>query len=234
MWFPSRSVGEGRSEAGWREVALAGAPVVLVAVAWALRDTALYRVLTGEDAVLEWLQVAVLVAGAVVAVRGARRTAGGRRLVLGGLAAGLVVAVGEEVAWGGRLLDLSGTALQERNEQGETTLHNVGSGLEATFLFTAVAGAAGAVAALTGRLPGVPRAAAAWFVAAGVAGAARLVWSDPTYEAAKLTEATELFFYGAIAWVALGLARQAASPAAARFSFDRRSDSTVRSPRSSP
>lgn len=231
----------GGRRAGGRDVAVVAAPVVLVGLALATRGTEVFRVLAGEDAVLEWLQVGALLVAAVAAAGAARRSAGARRLVAAGLAAGCAVAVGEELAWGGRLLDVSGTALQERNEQGETTLHNVGGGLEATFAVTALLGATGAVAALADRLPGVPRAVAAWFGAAAVAAVARLVVTDPSYEEAKLTEVTELLLYAAVAWAAIGLRaatgrapRQAASVPAPDFSFARRRDSRARSPRSSP
>lgn len=220
-----------------RDVAVVAAPVVLAGLAWAARGTDLFRVLAGEDAVLEWLQVAALVVAALAFAQAARRSTGRHRLVAAGLAAGCALAAGEELAWGGRLLDLSGTALQEANEQGETTLHNVGGGLEATFAVTALAGTVGAVAALAGRLPGVPRAVAAWFGAAAVAAVARLLADDPSYEEAKLTEVTELVLYAAVAWTAVGLRgawRQAASDPAPAFSLARRRDSTVRSPRSSP
>ena len=210
---------EGRSAS-----AVLVAPAVLVGLTWAVRGTPLFRGLTGEDAVYEWLQVAALAAATVAAVVAAQRSSGRRRVVTAVLAFGCAVAAGEEMAWGGRLFDVTGTALQDGNVQGETTLHNLEGGLELSFVATLGAAAVG-----LGRVAGVPRVLASWFAVAAVAAASRLVLSDPSFEAAKLTEATELLLYAAVAWLAVA---QAASAAA--FSLARSSESTVRSPRSRP
>lgn len=86
----------------------------------------LHTWLVTEDGFLEWLQVAALVLTTAVLLVRASRTRSFSALA--GAAVAFFV-VGEELAWGSRLLDLAGTAIQEANRQGELTLHNLDHGL---------------------------------------------------------------------------------------------------------
>jgi hypothetical protein len=105
---------------------LVGAVVVVVSAAY----RPLFRLLTREDRVLEWIQffglVAGVVLGAVVAVLLWRS---GRRLpaVLWGLfALGCFFVAGEEIAWGQRILGLeTPERLADINHQEEITVHNI-------------------------------------------------------------------------------------------------------------
>ena len=90
------------------------------------------RFLEQEDGVLEWVQVLAFAASAVAAaalvphlLRRGRRLAGVAYCLL---AAGLVFVVGEELAWGQRLLHFeTPEALAAVNEKEELSLHNIES-----------------------------------------------------------------------------------------------------------
>jgi 3-phytase len=104
--------------------------VAAVVVAVARVDKRLFRVLTGEDGILEWLQVLGYLAAALFgAALGLHLFRQGRRvlglLFLGG-ALGCVFVVGEEISWGQRIFGLATPeALNAVNEQGEVNVHNI-------------------------------------------------------------------------------------------------------------
>jgi cbb3-type cytochrome oxidase subunit 3 len=134
------------------------AGALLVVVAYAYRPA--FRFLTDEDALLEWLQVGCWVGTAIFAVLCARELTGRRmpawRLAYLALAAGCVFVIGDELAWGQRILGF-GTpeSVREINHQGETTIHNIG-GLQTAFnvalLIAGLYGLAVSWLAGTGRL----------------------------------------------------------------------------------
>lgn len=107
-------------------------PVVisLIAIVGGAVNRPLFDLLTGEDALGEWLQVLGWVVTLGFAVVVASRLGMARSPLLFGLYAllvmGVVFIVGEEISWGQRLFGW-GTPepLQEVNRQGETNLHNI-------------------------------------------------------------------------------------------------------------
>ena len=107
-------------------------PILLspfVALSWLHKP--LFRFLTGEDGLFEWLGFGAYVVAAVAAGLAARELARrGQRLhtvlfVLFTL--GCVLVAGEEISWGQRIFGF-GTpeGLSEINRQSETTVHNIG------------------------------------------------------------------------------------------------------------
>ena len=186
--WPRWRVGATASEG---DVRWLGALVFLFLLAVGARGTPAFRVLVGEDGIFEWVQAVCLGGAAVLALRGARGAGPGRRrLVLAAVGLGAVVVVGEELAWGTRLLNLSVESVQSVNHQQEATLHNVGFGLEASFLGMAAVStvlAAWQVARRNFEL-------ACWFAVPAVYGAVRLLAGAGTYEAAKVSEVAELAF----------------------------------------
>ncbi len=110
-------------------LALPVAATVLLAATWILKPV--FRFLTDEDSVIEWSQFVALLASVVgaawVALVLDRRRARGLAILFGAMALAAFVVAGEEISWGQRLLGIvTPQALEEINEQGETTLHNVG------------------------------------------------------------------------------------------------------------
>lgn len=98
--------------------------------ALASAHSGLFVFLAEEDSVLEWTQVVVLAAAAVLAaLLGARAVREERRrdaLAYLLLAAGCIFVAGEEVSWGQRVLGLeTPESLAEINRQDELTLHNI-------------------------------------------------------------------------------------------------------------
>ncbi len=109
-------------------VALIGVPV-LAAVFVAHRPT--FRHLLNEDGVAEWGQVLFFagtgVVAALVAMNRYRRRLKGQGVLWTGLAIAMLVIVGEEIAWGQRILGLETPEILERiNNQDEITVHNIG------------------------------------------------------------------------------------------------------------
>jgi hypothetical protein len=99
-------------------------------------DRELFGLILDEDRLVEWAQVACyLGAAALAAVIAWDRFRRGYRVqaatwVLAGLFA--IVIVGEEIAWGQRLLGLeTPEILEEVNKQDEITFHNIGETLTA-------------------------------------------------------------------------------------------------------
>jgi hypothetical protein len=102
---------------------------------WALRDTHWFDTLLNEDGPYEWLTVVGCAVALVLFARTARRTDHGLYwLGLGGAAALMFFVIGEELAWGTHLLHHGVGAIESVNHQGDTTLHNIGEGLEASFI----------------------------------------------------------------------------------------------------
>lgn len=155
-----------------------------------------------EDGVLEWLQVGALAVVLAACVVVARRR---RSLVCAGAAAVLVVALGEELAWGSRLFSVVVPAVQGRNVQGDLTIHNIGGlrGLSKTFGALAVVGVAGGLAVVR-RRPGL----AVWFWLPALYCLVRIVDNDPiTSRFAKLSEILEFVLYAGMARAAVLWAR---------------------------
>ena len=112
-------------------LALATFPIVVaVLVAGAHFVHPIYRFLTAEDSVLEWLQVACLAGTSLFLGLTARTLVGRREWLWAGLfAAGALVVlfvVGEEVSWGQRLFGIeTPDDIEAINNQGEINVHNV-------------------------------------------------------------------------------------------------------------
>lgn len=112
--------------------AIAVGPIVLAGlIALSALYRPLYRVLLNEDALVEWLQFAFLVGLVIVSVglawrlRRMGRTAWAITFALAALTAFFIA--GEEISWGQRILGFATPAdLEAINEQGETTIHNIG------------------------------------------------------------------------------------------------------------
>lgn len=90
----------------------------------------LYRAVTVEDALVEYLGFAGLIAVGIVLARTARleraRGRAGRAILLALAAALFVWAAGEEISWGQRLFGIeTPPSLLEINAQGELNLHNI-------------------------------------------------------------------------------------------------------------
>ena len=189
---------------GW----LAGLAFLFL-LATAARGKPAFSVLLGEDGLFEWLQAVCLAAAGALAFRGAGQAGPGRRrLVLAGVGLAAVAVVGEELAWGTRLLNVSVETLQAVNRQQEATLHNIGFGLEASFLGMAAASTVLAVWQAARRRFEL----ACWFAVPAVYGAVRLLAGAGTYEAAKMSEVAELAF--AVAAVRLVWAETHTPPSA--------------------
>ena len=115
-------------------------------------DKSLYRFVTNEDSVLEWPQFLGIAAAFVFALLCAwrLRRAGRPILALAYLLFGIgcFFVAGEEIAWGERVLGY-GTpeALEEINEQKETTVHNINVVQQFTNLTYFLAGLYGSVVA---------------------------------------------------------------------------------------
>jgi hypothetical protein len=207
-----------REQLRWVAREVLDALVALAFVWWIWRQPDwLYTRWVVEDGRLEWLQVGALVVVLAACVVAAARARGRRWLVWAGAAIVMLVAVGEELAWGSRLLSLSVDAVQSSNVQGDLTLHNLGGlrGLSKTFAAVSLLGLVGALGCLAWRWRGRPRVGlAVWFGLPAVYAAMRVLDNDPiTSRFAKLSEVLELVLYVALARVAV---RAAAAVAATR------------------
>ncbi|HEY3523387.1 MAG TPA: hypothetical protein VGK63_06760 [Candidatus Limnocylindrales bacterium] len=89
-----------------------------------------YDWLTAEDHLLEWGQFLALAAAAVAFAVAARRATVVSRVlaaVLGLAALASFAIAGEEIAWGQRIVGfVTPGAIADINDQGETTIHNIG------------------------------------------------------------------------------------------------------------
>jgi uncharacterized membrane protein len=123
-----------------------------VAIILARADKSVYRFLTDEDSVLEWPQVFGLAAACIFALLCAWRLHGSHRSLVAlaylAFALGCFFVAGEEIAWGERLIGY-GTpeALEEINEQRETTVHNIDVVQQFTNLTYLIAGLYGSIGA---------------------------------------------------------------------------------------
>ncbi len=177
-------------------------------MALASMDEGLYRLLVKEDAILEWGQV--LAYGAVVVIAAATLRGHSRRgdvsaaVVVGGLALVSLLAIGEELSWGQRIVGFGTPDIAAANRQGELTLHN-DARLEEPARLAVLLGAVYGMSAplvIRRRTPLVPPRTLISFFAVVVAYFAyrMLLLDQPTYGQAKFSEWPETCFA-----VALGL-----------------------------
>lgn len=140
---PERGVARRAAQAIEREAACLGVPsrtawilfglpiAVTVGVALTIPIRPLYAFLIEEDRIIEWLQVGLIGATAVLFLAIATRLIGTHlravALLYFAAAATFVFIGGEEISWGQRLLGWeTPEVLAEVNKQGETTFHNIG------------------------------------------------------------------------------------------------------------
>jgi len=128
-----------RNATAWRipdrwAIALLVVPLVPLsgAIIMAGTEHPWFYALTGEDGLVEWLQIVALVAASAAFLTMAYRLrrAGGRLapLLPSLVALGAMLVVGEEISWGQRLLGWSTPAVLDAiNSQGETNIHNIGA-----------------------------------------------------------------------------------------------------------
>jgi hypothetical protein len=190
-----------RDRGVWLDIA---APLALVGGTWAVRHTFLFGKLVSEDRVFEWTQAALLAIAFVLLASAAVAAVGRARLVLAGCAAAAFVALGEEVAWGTRIFNASVDVIAEHNGQGDVTLHNLPGGLSASFIGIALvsAGLAAMVVWRRAWVPTAPDALVVWLLVPAAYCLVRLTVHEPSYWLAKLSEAVEVVFTGAVARLA--------------------------------
>ena len=172
------------------------------AVALASMNEGLYRLLVKEDAILEWGQVLAYVA--VVAIAAATLRCHWRQrdvsaaIVLGGLAVVSVLAIGEELSWGQRIVGFETPDVAAANRQGELTLHNDARLEEPARLALLTCAIYGMTAPLVirRRTPLVPPRMLVCFFAVVVGYVAYrfLLLEHPTYVEAKFSEWPETCF----------------------------------------
>lgn len=223
-------------------IALFAAPFVPLpgAIFLAVTEHPWLYALTVEDGLLEWLQVATLLAvcAAYLTVAYRMGRAGGRFLaLLPALAAiAALLVAGEEISWGQRLFGFSTpAALEAINTQDETNLHNIGAFEFATRVGQFLASGYGTLLpllALRARIsPGLlgsyvvpPVALVPYFLLPFAYWSARIP-VDPGLAMYAFSEFTELSFYTGLALLgllslrrlaAVQLARPARNAAAAR------------------
>ncbi len=126
-------------------IPLVGAAVIVLA----RLDKEVYRFLLQEDGVIEWAQFACFVAAAVAAAGVARfRFRAGHRwqaVLFTGLALAMLLATGEEVSWGQRIVGLeTPEVFRASNKQQEISLHNIGSTLTVLKVVMMLGGGLGA------------------------------------------------------------------------------------------
>jgi hypothetical protein len=208
-----------------------------VGVAFASMNEGLYRLLVKEDAVLEWAQV--LAYGAVVVIAAATLRAHWRHrdssaaVVVAGLALVSLLAIGEELSWGQRIVGFETPDIAAANRQGELTLHNDARLEDPARIALLVGAVYGVLAPLVTprRTPLVPPRTLITFFAAVVAYIAYrvLLLDHPTYVEAKFSEWPETCFAVALClWCAdigksrrlVGTRRAPARPSS-RMSQDR-------------
>ncbi|RIL12368.1 hypothetical protein DCC79_01690 [bacterium] len=242
-WIGSIGRSLGLPPAGVWLWALLPAVFVAGAAAAALLGRDAYRTYTGEDGVVETLQVAAYAVALVAAVRltlRLRATGAARWLVTlyALLVAGLVFMIGEELSWGQRIVGW-GTpdTLASANKQAETNLHNI-YGVGDTFKWIQMlAGAYGSIlpfAVGRGSRFAARRADLAWIVPApplALYFAPMFVWRiyrnvfpDPArfnFLVTEFNEVVELIFALGIAWFLVLRWRAARPPAAGPGPADR-------------
>jgi hypothetical protein len=102
---------------------------VVILLTYLNRD--LYRFVTMEDGPIEWAQFAfyalTAIASAGIAARRLRSGHQWQALLFAGFALMNLFVAGEEIAWGQRIFGIeTPETLREINDQGETTIHNIG------------------------------------------------------------------------------------------------------------
>jgi len=179
-----------------------------------------FRFIHREDGVLEWAQVAVMVASCVVAAKVALHLYRDGNVLFAGLwlafAGGCFFIAGEEIAWGQRILDLDAPeALNRINHQQDITAHNIRPVQDTINLIFFCAGLYGSAAAAWFRLrPGTRPSPAAelllpplflaslFVIVAGYKGARLLFFHEARYLVVKYGEFVELCL--AIAFFSFG------------------------------
>ena len=177
------------------------------------RHTPAYRTVVAEDGVLEGAQVVGFAIAAWALLSAAARATGVRRVRFAALGMLTVAVIGEELAWGTRLLGTGIGFVEAHNEQGDTTLHNLAGGLEASFLAIAVlsVGLAAMVAAKHRSVRSAPLALAWWLAIPACYATFRLGAGDVPYHVSKFSEAVEAVFAVAVARLAI-IARRESEP----------------------
>jgi hypothetical protein len=133
-----------------------------VAIILLRADSGAYRFVTNEDSVLEWPQFFGFAAASLLACLCAWRLHRAGRLVLAAaylaFGIGCFVVMGEEIAWGQRIIGY-GTPerLEEINEQKETTVHNIDLVQHFTNVTYLIAGLYGSIGAWIVRGKGLWR-----------------------------------------------------------------------------
>jgi hypothetical protein len=191
-------------------------------IALATLSDPLYRAFVQEDALLEWAQVLAYLCAVSIGVLTIRRLwrlgDPGPALVLACLSIFALLALGEELSWGQRLLDFETPELARRNRQGELNLHNDARFEVWTRLGLLVAGLYGSLAPLVVRrsTPLVPpRALVPFFgVVAGYFAFRLLFLEHPTYTQAKFSEWPEFCFALALLLWCADLTRRRERPLA--------------------
>ena len=197
--------------------------VVPVAVLVALTEHPWFYAMTVEDGPVEWAQVGVLlIASGTFAIIARKVWKKGIRpaatLAAMGAFAALAIA-GEEISWGQRLLGLETPAdLEAINEQGETTIHNIGAFATASNLVQFGAAGYGAVLPILALLPTVPArirrshllppiALTSFFFGPFLYWAARIP-VEPWRALRRASEITEASFYAGLALFAWFILRR--------------------------
>lgn len=198
------SLGRRSADLGVFALALAGTLGLLVAS----RYEGVYRFLVREDSVLEWAQVvtyAVVVVVASVSMRPLRRASRYKRLfIVVGLGLFSLIALGEELSWGQRLVGFGTPDVLAQNRQQEANLHNDPRFERLSRVALLLGGLYGVVSsAVAGRRPRPmappPLAIPLFVVVAAYFGIRLLFLEKPTYVQAKFSEWPELCFAAGIA-----------------------------------
>jgi hypothetical protein len=180
-------------------------PLALFGIVVASWETKHLRSVAGEDGVLEWGQVAAFAVAVWALFSAAAHVVGRARLAYLGAGVVVVGVIGEELAWGTRLIGSGITFVEAHNDQGDTTLHNLGSALDVSFLgIVAAASMLGLLVVLRwSPFRAVPLSLAWWLFVPAVFAAYRVIAGDVPYRVAKLSEAAEVVFAVAVARLAL-------------------------------
>src|SRR5918995_6043811 len=92
-------------------------PVTLFALIAVSRQAEHFRLIVGEDGILEWTQVAAFAVAAWALCSAGAHAIGRRRLALLSCAALVLAVIGEELAWGTRLIGSGVELVEARNDQ---------------------------------------------------------------------------------------------------------------------
>ncbi len=187
-------------------------PIALLGLTLLAEGSRFHGALVRESGILEWAQVVALGVGAWALGSAALATTGRTRTAFAVATAGVVVVIGEEVAWGTHLIGSGIGFIESRNEQGDTTLHNLSGGLDASFAGLAMVALvlAGLVAVRWEPFREVPMAVVWWLLVPAAFAVYRLLAGDVAYHVAKISEAAELVFALAVAYLSLAARRRVA------------------------